>query len=927
MSIQISFLNKIYSDYLIALFVYFVISLLLLHGILQSPGTIGLFHDWFIGPYDEMSRLWASEGFYKWNSQFGNKIYDTDWTLRLLLLNFPYLGGEFLSKGLLIFSLTVSGFSSFCLARRFKLNWYISFATGILYIFSPIIFTKIIAGHLYYMIAYALTPIVLQSYLNGKEQKKYTYFVIAGLLLSLVAVQIHFIIMVFVILLIFSLVDYHRIKKGIAGLFVIFSLTVLVTLSPILFSQIFTGTLEIPFRIDQLLSYDALKISSDLSKSFRMLGYEVQPYSYLNLGTDKDLFVTNAGIIPSWVFPLAFLLPIAGFSALIFRRDKYILSFAFISLIGLFLMKGINPPFSGLFTFLFLHGFYIFRELWHVAYLYSFSITFMAAFFIGNLWQSKLKKDTKYAKSITYLGITGIICGVLMSNGFPFFLGNFAGYVQTFEYPGQYHDLYNKINHNTKNNVLILPYVNPVLFEQLKLGGLDPLITDTPMMIFPASISFRDAPTIPLSIWLLSVLQENKTNNLGNILAGLGIKDVVLRKDFASDYANLIGAPPHFKEKWNTSLEPILDSQKDLNIISDNEHYKIYENVNKADKIFAPSISGGGLTNYDMLLAISNLTSINNVAMHSSYSNNDSFVFIENAIQANLHPDSFISIGKYANSFRASEGWTDNVQSFVFSPYIASRVYQGLFTEKQNSNVSFPLIGNGVDGQVEVWMKALMWNEGGTVNSEIEGKKQLIHLFSDVPSFRIFKIYEGLYNPKGRVLIENVHGRNYVEGLYFNQKSSEYDNLNGKMAISAQNKSSLSKMFANFNISTINNQSEMPITNPIIGYDKVNPTLWKVHVNSSKPITLAFAEPFDKRWQATVYKSGKEVEVAHSIPLYGAINAFQLNQVGNIDIVLFFEPQRWYEIGLAISATTVIICLFYIFYELRKGRYIRSAAN
>ncbi|HXW12762.1 MAG TPA: hypothetical protein VD694_08385, partial [Nitrososphaeraceae archaeon] len=135
-------------DYLIVLLAYFVISLTTLGEILLSPGTIGFSQDWYIGPYPEMNELWAKNGLYKWDSKIGNKGYDTDWLFKLILLPLPFLGGEVLSKGLLIFIMTFSGFGAFCLGRRLKLGWYVSFATGILYIFSPIIFTRIVAGHL-----------------------------------------------------------------------------------------------------------------------------------------------------------------------------------------------------------------------------------------------------------------------------------------------------------------------------------------------------------------------------------------------------------------------------------------------------------------------------------------------------------------------------------------------------------------------------------------------------------------------------------------------------------------------------------------------------------------------------------------------------------------------------------------------------------
>ena len=338
-----------YFEYFAALTGYFIIALLVLSGILSSPGTIGFFHDWFIGPYHEMNETLASEGLYVWNSQEGNKVYGTDWIFRLTLLPLPFLGGEILSKGLLILIITMSGFGAFCLGRRLKLNSYLSFAAGILYIFSPIIFTRIMAGHLYYLIAYFLSPLILANFLKGKEENSNRYFIIAGLLLSFAVIQVQFLVLALVTLLIFTLLDFTQIKKGVVGLTIITSITFLIIFSPILLPQLLVKGLELPFNADKLLSYHSLVSASDLEKSFRILGYEDQPYSYLNLGTPSELFASNAGIIPSWIFYLDFLIPIIGFSVLLFRKDKYTISFAIISAIGIFLLKGLNPPFPGVF--------------------------------------------------------------------------------------------------------------------------------------------------------------------------------------------------------------------------------------------------------------------------------------------------------------------------------------------------------------------------------------------------------------------------------------------------------------------------------------------------------------------------------------------------------------------------------------------------
>jgi hypothetical protein len=124
-----------------------------------------------------------------------------------------------------------------------------------------------------------------------------------------------------------------------------------------------------------------------------------------------------------------------------------------------------------------------------------------------------------------------------------------------------------------------------------------------------------------------------------------------------------------------------------------------------------------------------------------------------------------------------------------------------------------------------------------------------------------------------------------------------------------------------------NNKSSSAITTNIKEFNKVNPTLWNVHISTSKPTTIGFAEPYDQSWKATVYKDGKKIDVVKSMPLYGAINAFQIKQTGNLDIVLSFAPQYWYQVGLVISGLTIAFCIFYIIYDWRRNKERKSSSS
>lgn len=1027
-----------------------------------------------------MNAYWAESGFYIWDPQIGNKVYGTDWIFKLSILPLSFVGGELLTKGLLILIVTMSGFGVFCLGKRLKLSPYAAFAGGVFYVFSPIIFTRIVAGHLYYLIAYFLSPLILWSFLKGKENTNIKYFIISALLLSFAAIQLQFIVMIILILLVFAIADIRKIKRGIAGFLIVVSLSLVIVLSPILIPQLLIKNAELPFIPTQLFSYHGLVKGSDLEESFRILGYRNQPYGYPNLGTPADLFQSNEGIIPSWIFYLDFILPVLGFSVLLFRRDRYTLSLAIIALIGLFLLKGLNPPFPSVFSFLFLKGLYIFREIWHLAFLYGFSLTLLLAFFIDGMIRLNSRRYVKGAASIA------LVILIVVSNGYPLLLGNFAGYLQTYSFPNEYQKIYGSMFSNPNYNTLVLPFANPIKYDDLRLAGLDPLVINSPSMILPTILSSKGTPTLGFSTWLLSSIQENKTNNLGNLLSGFGFKYVVLRKDFVSNYPNYttFGTKLDFEEKWNVQKEPFLDSQNDLKLISNNSNYAIYENLNNVKKIFLTNATAGGLTDFDSLLLISNVTSLSDIAVFPNISSSNSIIFIDNKNETNMPINDFVSIGKYSPSLDPTNGWADNKNSFGYSHILAARVKEGIFSDSSNSVVSLELPTTGNDSANEVWMKALSWNQGGNINLQINNELKPISLYSHDNSFSLFKIFEGEYQRPLNLTISNVHGRNYIEGIYiksqpvtipagehvvsnerlqnernlirnsdftsgnhtvlptdWHDRSKACDNLyicnidtadgwddkkSFQISTSVSNQSWTSihsnsidvkpqghyelgthmklndlavrshvtlnglnqtsnnwyqitqcpggrngpmewsvfvcsvqipknttqvrvevkagwssnplyqsvswfdafylKELPNMNTKNIAqskdlsmlerlvNSSTMDMTksNTLKEFKKENPTRWSLDSEISKPTTIGFAEPYDKSWRASVYREGNLISVVNAVPLYGTINGFNVRDTGNLEVIIEYVPQKWYNIGLAISFATITISIVFL---------------
>ena len=95
-----------------------------------------------------------------------------------------------------------------------------------------------------------------------------------------------------------------------------------------------------------------------------------------------------------------------------------------------------------------------------------------------------------------------------------------------------------------------------------------------------------------------------------------------------------------------------------------------------------------------------------------------------------MSQNDFIEINRYANSFDATNGWVDNINSFGYDHILTSRVHQGLFSNSPNSEVSFELPNRYKNKQVEIWVKALSWEQGGTINFQIGGANHTLALTS-----------------------------------------------------------------------------------------------------------------------------------------------------------------------------------------------------
>jgi hypothetical protein len=114
-------------------------------------------------------------------------------------------------------------------------------------------------------------------------------------------------------------------------------------------------------------------------------------------------------------------------------------------------------------------------------------------------------------------------------------------------------------------------------------------------------------------------------------------------------------------------------------------------------------------------------------------------------------------------------------------------------------------------------------------------------------------------------------------------------------------------------------------TNPSVTYEKIDPTKYTVHVNTSAPFYLVFSETYDKDWIATI--DGQQVPNEYHFTANGFANGWYINKTGTFTITLEFWPQNLFYAGSAISITTLILCTIYLSKDKIKIMFQRIARN
>jgi len=401
-------INK-YKKSIILLFL--VISIFVLAKIIFNDQLIGRSLDCTVAPVSFLAENEYLRNFYTWRGIINGGARNT-FPVTLIpvdtILDFPLIfkvSSWFIARYQIVVTLFFGMLFFYILAKRIlegldlreKYKIPVSIIAAIFFTLNSYFFCELIFGSNVIYLTFAFIPLFVYSIISYQKTKKYYYFFLALLSLTIVSSALQhmvFAYMIFIIVTVFIYKDYKFfIKIGLAHL-----LISLYWILPMLFTTAEIKNLELTNN-----PIHALTISSQ---------------SFLNSILNKDyvfnrdhymLALSNNYLTYVWIFNAVILLALSLYSIVKIKhfekeQKKYILWFAIIFLVSIVFIKGGREPLGSFVILLYekIPVFNLFRSIQHYISFYVLSISILFIFSSAYLVKKK-------PISVYFLGLFVII--------------------------------------------------------------------------------------------------------------------------------------------------------------------------------------------------------------------------------------------------------------------------------------------------------------------------------------------------------------------------------------------------------------------------------------------------------------------------------------------------------------------------------------
>lgn len=392
---------------------------------------------------------------------------------------------------------------------------------------------------------------------------------------------------------------------------------------------------------------------------------------------------------------------------------------------------------------------------------------------------------------------------------------------------------------------------------------------------------------------LYQILEENPKDK-ANILSFFNIKYIIIDKKFESMYSST-NKQSGFKVKcdnlnfcWYLGDQNLfynhLKIDKNFDLIYENDNFSIFSNtvLQKPQKIYD--------VNPQLLNKKINVNVINKETLVSAKLDNNLYNF-------NVVGDFAFSKDSIDNSYSLS----------LYSNGINwPHIYKIIPLEK-NKLGKYRLSFNFKGYNITNLHAKLLWNDEEIKpeyykNDKNASKADYINLYQgDLKDGKWYKLEKEFNAPKNATTVTLI--------IFGSQASAKTKKFNNTVTL-----------IDNINFEFYQTESDILLPNNvsnIINYEKINPTLWKVKINSSSPYILIFNELYDPLWVVQIKKDNLEIK---SEPVYGLVNGFYINKTGEYELIINYKPQKLFKYANYITISTFLFLIFYgIYYFWKKS--------
>jgi len=577
---------------------YLLISIINVRDLILKQGTIGHNWDWSIPPTSSGLTIMYKSFSYIWNPNYLGVGGTAINLLPIFLGLFGFFGfnGEFISKALLVGTISLSGYSMYHFVRltingektldKTNIN-YASFVAGYIYASSPFLYNDLIGGALTQYVTYAIAPILLILYERALKSPNLTRIFLASLALSILSISWQSLFIYSAIIMAFTIFN-SIIYKSITGL---------LTLLKVIF-----------FWIPLNLYWLASQIYSNSVLLERIIGYYNPTGTILNLKVHtptllQSFFGTGYWYsffeksIPEYFMPIWLLASVIYlifiYSQLLVTRSKPMIFWTIVFVLTVTIASGTNSPLKDFNIWLLTNPNNIITLLFsgdpqRLVSPIPLAISVMFGISCAHLLSTlRINKDITTPFIFVILIISASIWNISFING------NLGGYVDNFK-PSWYEEAMNIIGEGKIDGerVLYLPMsMSPAYldtnYQKGNFQGGDPLVIYSELPTLATDIA-NDPRTLEFEYALVMMIYGNYYQSVRNdkhtlvpskdylskLLSFTNIKYIINRQDvvpnfgpFSPNGPNIIGLS---YIKWNNSrVYQILSQQNGLHVVKD----------------------------------------------------------------------------------------------------------------------------------------------------------------------------------------------------------------------------------------------------------------------------------------------------------------------------------------------------------------------